>query len=84
MQIASLSATHTEPDTNHVWRFVRYSLLPQVVPDAVVEVGNVAWEGRPSDDRGVILLAKQYLHTVDFRRNLFSSSHIQKQAFSSR
>ena len=77
-----IGGLHTEPDTNHVWRFVRYSLLSQVVLDAVVEVGSVAWEGRPSDDRDVFLLVKQYFYTVVFffRRDLFSSSHIQKQA----
>ena len=31
-QMSGLAATHTEPDTNHVWRLVRSAMLVNVLP----------------------------------------------------
>lgn len=78
IQLSGLAATHAEPDTNHSWRFVRHSMLPQLVSDPVIECGVAAWEGCPSDGRDVILLVKQFLHHADFsQRALLVQPHAE-------
>lgn len=78
IQLSGLAATQTEPDTNHSWRFVRHSLLPQLVSDPVIECGVAAWEGCPCDGRDVILLVKHFIHHADFsQRALLVQPHAE-------
>ena len=65
-QMSGLAATHTEPDTNHVWRLVRSSMLVNVLPpeDLEVEVAHSSWKSLRADDSDVALLVPQYLHNT--------------------
>lgn len=67
VQLAGLAATHIEPDTNHVWRFGRRDMVPDVMTDQAIEVEvmHEAWQGMPSDGRDVVLFVKQYMHTAE-------------------
>ena len=65
-QMSGLAATHTEPDTNHVWRLVRSSMLVNVLTpeDLEVEVAHASWKSLRADDSDVVLLAQQYMHSA--------------------
>ena len=65
-QMSGLAATHTEPDTNHVWRLVCSSMLAKVLPpeDLEVEVAHSSWESLRADASDVVLLEQQYLHST--------------------
>ena len=64
--IMGVAATHTEPDTNHMWRLVRSSMLVNVLPpeDLEVEVAHSSWKSLRADDSDVVLLVQQYLHSA--------------------
>jgi hypothetical protein len=63
---AGLVATHAEPDTNHVWRFLRTSMLVDVLPpeDLEVEVMHKDWKVLRADDSDVVLVVQQYMHST--------------------
>ena len=65
-QLSCLAATRTEPDTNHVWKLVRSSMLVNVLPreDLEVEVAHSSWKSLKADDSDVVLLVQQYLHST--------------------
>jgi hypothetical protein len=65
-QLSGLAATHTEPDTNHVWRLVRSSMLVNVLPPEAleVEVAHSSWKSLGADDSDVVLLVQQYMHSA--------------------
>ena len=63
VQLAGLAATHLEPDSNHVWRFMCSSLMPSVLPhDVAVEIHHEDWKGLVPSTKDVVLLVKQYMH----------------------
>ena len=47
VQMSGLAATHLEPDTNHVWRFIRREMMPKLMPGTEVEVTHDAWKNLP-------------------------------------
>ena len=61
-----LAAMQTEPDTNHVWRLVRSSMLVNVLPpeDLEVEVAHSSWKSLRADDSDAVLLVQQFLHST--------------------
>ena len=62
VQIAGLAATHLEPDVNHVWRFCRRSMLPEIgVP---IENGHVDWQDLENQPSDVVLLVKQFMRDI--------------------
>ena len=59
LQVSGLTATHLQPDANHVWRF---QLRHSVESTAQVEVHNQNWKDiAQRDDDDVVLSLKQYL-----------------------
>ena len=58
MHVQGLTATHLQPDSNHVWRFV---LRQQVDRAQMVENHNPNWQDFAEDPRDVVLILKQCL-----------------------
>lgn len=58
MHVQGLTATHLQPDSNHVWRFV---LRQQIDRAQMVENHNPNWKDFPEDPRDVVLILKQCL-----------------------
>ena len=54
-KISGLASTHFEPDTCHVWRFIRRSLVPTLETD----VHHELWEGLAPQDADVIMIVKE-------------------------
>ena len=59
VQIKGLAATHTEPDTNHVWRFLPRAMMAGV---SDVEVHHHEWE-HSQNDGDAVLMVKEFLHS---------------------
>jgi hypothetical protein len=62
INIKGLTSTHTEPFTNHCWRFVRRQDLPKYQAMEVVVDNSLVKEPNPLD---VIMLAKEYISSKD-------------------
>lgn len=58
IQMKGLTATHLQPDSNHLWRFM---LRKHVEASEVVECHNADWENLPQDQNDVVLVLKQSL-----------------------
>ena len=71
VQVGGLAATKAEPDTTHVWRIVRRSALPNVLPrpDMEVEVHHDAWKELPADPRDAVLFVKQFMHSSEMSQS---------------
>lgn len=63
VQVSGLAATHLEPNTCHLWRFIPRSMLPLVLDHQADVQKCDAWVGLPENDSDVVLLVKQYLHS---------------------
>ena len=56
-------AARMEPDTNHLWRFLRYKLLQGVLrPDQSVEVAHTSWVDLSPHDGVVDLSVMASMH----------------------
>jgi hypothetical protein len=62
--ISGLAATHVQPETNHVWRFVPRYLLPHVAKEVVVSTSlHEEWSSKPEADSDVLLFVKEFMHS---------------------
>ena len=59
-KITGLTATHWEPDTNHLWRFTWAAMLQNVNVGAI-NVQHKEWGSLEAHGKDVVMLAKQYL-----------------------
>ncbi|CAL1146424.1 unnamed protein product [Cladocopium goreaui] len=62
MHVQGLTATHLQPDSNHVWRFV---LRQQIDRAQMVENHNPNWKDFPEDPRDVVLILKQFMSSAE-------------------
>ena len=65
VQMSGLAATHLEPDTNHVWRFIRREMMPKLMPGTEVVVTHDAWKDLPPHDKDCVLIVKKYMHSSE-------------------
>jgi len=61
--ISGLTATHTQTETNHVWRCVPRSLLPLIGKDLDVATTREDWALAAESDADVVLLLKEFMHS---------------------
>ena len=62
LQLSGLAATHDEPDTCHVWRFVRRSVLTQAgIQD--IQCQHEQWSELMPADSDAVLLLKPFMHS---------------------
>ena len=59
-KITGLTATHWNPDANHLWRFTWASLLQRVNVGAI-NVQHKEWGDLPPHAQDVVMMVKQYI-----------------------